>query len=478
MKPRPFIRLFVPTFDPANRGKDGGGRFGATGTAYPVGGGLILTARHVVCPEGRDYRYRIKAYWPAQYDPEPIMLDGNDERDRCIAWAGMGAFDAALVHCPYPVGLSAVGFLSRGRPPPLVKWTSMGFPRAGKEEGVAVGAAVPPNFQLGRLLAAPTFLAYEDPAFLALGLDVDQPTRRAFYRLGMVKELGAGTRVLAELGQALRRAGLATADDKRDADAVVAVLLSLDIAKAVDVLGQAFDSVRNARRLADDPALRDTETQIHHIARLLAAALYQDGVAVAISAHRDGAGDEPLTLPTSLPTTAEFMVASAYNRLPEFESPKGPNEFPYGARCLRKPPPPPETGIRRPAQSEGADGDPEDDVRFVLARKLMPGGIGVPPWDDLREQIDARLIQEFVGKTSGTASRKAKLMRANNVLKRDGVYMLCAIPPTEPDRSAILAGLRGLREDLPDLIILGLVADENLETLEMDTFEPFRRMFE
>jgi hypothetical protein len=529
MKPRPFIRLFVPTFDPANRGKDGGGRFGATGTAYPVGGGLILTARHVVCPEGRDYRYRIKAYWPAQYDPEPIMLDGNYERDRCIAWAGMGAFDAALVHCPYPVGLSAVGFLSRGRPPPLVKWTSMGFPRAGKEEGVrlpipfsgvllewggqadvhlttdggdpldadgwrgasgmpiflgdtstivAVGAAVPPNFQFGRLLAAPTFLAYEDPAFLALGLDVDQPTRRAFYRLGMVKELGAGTRVLAELGQALRRAGLATADDKRDADAVVAVLLSLDIAKAVDVLGQAFDSVRNARRLADDPALRDTEAQIHHIARLLAAALYQDGVAVAISAHRGGAGDEPLTLPTSLPTTAEFMVASAYNRLPEFESPKGPNEFPYGARCLRKPPPPPEAGIRRPAQSEGADGDPEDDVRFVLARKLMPGGIGVPPWDDLREQIYARLIQEFVGKTSGTASRKAKLMRANNVLKRDGVYMLCAIPPTEPDRSAILAGLRGIREDLPDLIILGLVADENLETLEMDTFEPFRRMFE
>jgi hypothetical protein len=529
MKPRPFIRLLTPTFYPKAAGRDGGGRHGATGTAYPVGHGLILTARHVIQQLDRDHRYRIKAFWPSQLSEVPVDLDGDDIKDDCIAWIGRGGLDAALLRCRYPDGVTAVGVMSKSSPPPLVRWTSMGFPRAGRDEGrrlpvpfsgvllewggepefhittgggdpvdadgwrgasgmpifladtntiVGVGAAVPPNFTPGRLCAAPTFLIHEDPAFLALRLDAGQSSRRALYGRGIANQLRTGNRISQEIGQALQRAGLVSADFSFDVDAIVGVLLGLDIARALKVLGQAFDAVRTARRLEDEPDLRDTEGRLHHVARLLSAALYQDGVAVAISAHLQGASDEPLTLPTTLAMTAEFMMASVNNRPPEFESPRGRNEFPYGARCLKKPPPPPEPGIRRPVDPEGADVDPEDDVRFVLTRKLVPGGSGELVWDDLRDQIDARLIHEFVAKTKITASRKTNLMRANNALKHDGVYMLCAMPMEEPARSTVLAGLRALQADLPDLIILGLVADPELETLEMDTFEPFRRMFD
>ncbi|MCF1182032.1 hypothetical protein L0E83_01100 [Marichromatium gracile] len=79
MDVRYFVRIEVPTF--RNETDDGGGTHGVTGTGYPVGRDLILTALHVVKRKNRDDRYPIRIRWvcfPEFGEGGRVELDSND----------------------------------------------------------------------------------------------------------------------------------------------------------------------------------------------------------------------------------------------------------------------------------------------------------------------------------------------------------------------------------------------------------------
>jgi hypothetical protein len=141
--PRFLVRVEVPTRVDGQR--DGGGKHGTTGTGYPVGKDLILTARHVVEPAQRDRSYRIRARWmqfPGFGREDAVELAPDEE---AVAWKGNGEHDdLVLLRCPE-------------RPPeivvpawpwaPLLRWNmpfkSLGYPRATRLEDPGGGERAP-----------------------------------------------------------------------------------------------------------------------------------------------------------------------------------------------------------------------------------------------------------------------------------------------------------------------------------------------
>src|SRR5271163_1541252 len=114
-----LVRIFVPTRKEA---------MGTTGTGYPVGRDLVLTARHVVEPRDRDRKSPIQILWSGYPNAGPD--DGwyrlaND----CVVWKAQGDLDAALLRCPRPPEVRHFGRVSREEPRDGMKWSSAGFPR-------------------------------------------------------------------------------------------------------------------------------------------------------------------------------------------------------------------------------------------------------------------------------------------------------------------------------------------------------------
>ena len=114
--------LIIAIFTPTKGGKSGAkGRIsGVVGTGYPLTDDLILTSRHVVVPENRDQRGKIRLRWfydkPADAGaPAWIPIDEDD-----LVWVGKGDLDAALVRCRRPQSLRrfGVGRLADRRPRP------------------------------------------------------------------------------------------------------------------------------------------------------------------------------------------------------------------------------------------------------------------------------------------------------------------------------------------------------------------------
>jgi hypothetical protein len=101
-----LVRLFVPTESD---------KIGITGTAYPVGKDLILTAWHVVEPPDRDARIPISALW---YSYPAVGPDNGwyPLAQDCVVWRGKGDLDAALLQCPRPPEVRSLVIVSRERP--------------------------------------------------------------------------------------------------------------------------------------------------------------------------------------------------------------------------------------------------------------------------------------------------------------------------------------------------------------------------
>jgi hypothetical protein len=145
-----LVRIFVPTRD--DRGGDGRGEVGVTGTGYPVGPDLVLTARHVIAPPDRDRNYPIEVLW--YYHPEAGPDEGwykLPKDDDCVVWRSAGNLDAALLRSPRPPGVRGCGFVSREQSRDG-EWSSMGFPRAAKTAKERAPARPRPS---GELAAAP-----------------------------------------------------------------------------------------------------------------------------------------------------------------------------------------------------------------------------------------------------------------------------------------------------------------------------------
>lgn len=131
MDRRCIVRITVPTRRDTE--DDGGGRYGASGTAYPVDDDLFLTARHVVDQPDRAAKYRIKLHW-LDYKYSEEVADEDDvlllEDDPSLRFDG--TLDAALVRCRRPPGVPlSRGIVDDRLPAPGARWESEGFPAFG-----------------------------------------------------------------------------------------------------------------------------------------------------------------------------------------------------------------------------------------------------------------------------------------------------------------------------------------------------------
>ncbi|MEM7394006.1 MAG: serine protease, partial [Verrucomicrobiota bacterium] len=108
----------------------------ALGTAYPVGRDCLLTARHVVCPDGQPAE-EIEIRWK--------HVDQDSEwREARIAWDEKHLdLDAVLLvtPTPFPEGVKP-GLLSDEPPADLEAWSSEGFAVAGKKDGAWSGVSL------------------------------------------------------------------------------------------------------------------------------------------------------------------------------------------------------------------------------------------------------------------------------------------------------------------------------------------------
>ncbi len=127
-----FVRVEVPTVDGGGQNCQEPG--GITGTGYPVGNNLILTARHVVRPEKqRDQHHAIRIRWHS-FAEWGVNSDGVIELDKddkkTIVWESDKETDIALIHCPHaPMPIRSARFLNR-LPIDDDRFKSIGFPRA------------------------------------------------------------------------------------------------------------------------------------------------------------------------------------------------------------------------------------------------------------------------------------------------------------------------------------------------------------
>ena len=117
-----LVEIFVPLTVPAGQGK--------IGTGYPVAKDRILTARHVIRPDKRDFTKPIEIRWHHQPLATRKWIEISDQD---ILWVGDENWDAAVLACSFPVDAEPWGMLSLESPRPE-KWESEGFPDVGKRD--------------------------------------------------------------------------------------------------------------------------------------------------------------------------------------------------------------------------------------------------------------------------------------------------------------------------------------------------------
>lgn len=128
---------------PTKQAQHGGNR--TIGTGYPIGKGLVLTARHVVIFPERDVSKPITVEWP----------DLNHKDDNAeLVFDGGAACDIAILKCRIPPQAHVSPLLLSQRPPQAhEEWASFGYPTIGKgedgmggrEKTAAMGEFFPPD---------------------------------------------------------------------------------------------------------------------------------------------------------------------------------------------------------------------------------------------------------------------------------------------------------------------------------------------
>src|SRR5271166_515360 len=450
-----LVRIFVPTREEG---------VGNTGTGYPVGRDLILTARHVVEPPDRDPKSPIQILW---YDYPDAGPDNGWYRltDDCIVWKHQGDLDAALLRCPRPPEVRNFGLVSRERPHDGMKWSSAGFPAAslidkvthhasfgGKMFGMAqtpshfeldvrvppaieedwrgasgmpichensrvilgVAKEVPRKFDGHRIHATPTWKLLDDPNFRkAIGYD-EQQARLDQFRRRLVQTLKSSPRAIAAIADQSGLADDQAAPTNATEEAVAAQLLGCHLADAVAGIRKAYDFIEDERKYGESAELKDAAEVLSGAVQLVAPCLYDDGVVAAIRAHGRDQDVTIFEVPCFFPTVAEIVMAGVDNRATEFLPRESEIHYPEGRRQL---PAPPETGIGEVAKQSEA-------IREGLTRKFSPGG-----WRSLRPQIDDYVYRRFVDAGGAVdQQREARIRNSAIELKnqssRSSYYLL------------------------------------------------------
>ena len=417
-----LVRIFVPTREEG---------MGVTGTGYPVGRDLVLTAWHVVGPADRDNRLPIQVLW---YDYPNGGPDDGWYRlaDDCVVWKAKGDLDAALLRSPRPPEVRNFGLVSREQPRDGMRWSSAGFPRAsltdkvrrhasfgGEMFGMPTGASyfeldvrvsptieedwrgasgmpicrenscvilgvakeVPQKFGAQRIHATPAWKLLDDPDFRkAVGYD-DQQRRLDQFRRRLVQILTPSSRAITaivdESGLADDQGGPAQAT----AESAATQLLGCNLADAVTGIRKAHDAIETDRSYGETAELKGAAEVLSRAVQLVAPCLYDDGVVGAIRAYRR---DQEITIfevPCFFSTVAEIVMAGVDNRATEFLPRQSEIHYPDGKWQL---PAPPEFGIGGAAEQHQA-------IRDAPTRKFSPEG-----WSGLRGRIDDYMYRRFV----------------------------------------------------------------------------------
>ena len=97
------------------------------GTGYPIGDGLVLTARHVVVFKERNLSVPITVEWP-DLEHESVSAE--------VVFDGGETLDLALLKCSLPPEAKAISttILSRQSPELSARWDSLGYPRLSKDK--------------------------------------------------------------------------------------------------------------------------------------------------------------------------------------------------------------------------------------------------------------------------------------------------------------------------------------------------------
>jgi hypothetical protein len=516
-----LVRVFVPTTRKPKPGVVGPD--GVTGTAFPVGNGLLLTALHVVRPtdeRGNDIRHPalpIEVWWDGADRPAWIPLDPDDRK--AIAWTGKDGLDAALLHCECPLGGESRGFISANAPRETLEWVSAGFPYAAKEEegrhwasfggkmfattdkrpifeldvigdgpadgldwrgasgmpiclpdtnliyGVAV--RVPPNYTGKRLHATPTARMCKDPDFVrVLGREDEQRRRVDEFRVHVTKALErsslASTTLAANpsLAEATRARKIVAGPGS-----LAEWLLGLEFADAMDSLWWAWQKLLKDQNLHKPEDLSEAFDALSFTVQAIGPALFDAGQAGAVRAHALDDGMMICRLHISTPTVAELIMAAAEGRPADYHPRREDPDIPHGKLSL--PLRPPEGGI-------GSEAESAEILRTTLARKFSPGG-----WADLRRKIDDHLIAALLGRSLAPEDRDVSLaaIELETVTKYGYRYYMVCVLPTDPGaRETIEAGLTALKKDWKALLILGIEEDRQTLLRETKDYGAFRRM--
>ncbi len=520
-----LIRVFVPVL--REGGADGGGLHGCTGTAYPVGKSLFLTARHVVRIAERDFRYPIEIQWVFAPDEWHRLDDEqkgtvHDKRDP-VVWEGKNGLDAALVRCVYPPAVKRYGLLARDPHQDGATWSSAGFAEVAKANGVRnwasfsgtlfPGVANLPNFEIDvtsatpnqdndwsgasgmpvsltgsdvihgvvvcvpsgyaaaqKLYAASCQHMWADPEFqTALGVDSKQDASRENYRSWLTKALGRSPILV----KALAATDAAKIGIQRRPEcnpkSLADWLLNLSLSEALTVFWEATGTLEEEQvdDRTDDRAVALSVLQ--DAVRSIAPALYDQGIVGAIRTQTLDANITICQIPTTLPTVAEIIMAAVDDRRADYHPRRDPREFPHGRRFLPKPP---EAGIDSEIEQART-------IRDSLTRKFAPTA-----WTKLRGHIDDYMIKALVAPDRRHADEvnPENLTRAADALDtlsrggRSRFYLLCRLPAEPQARAEVERDLQGLKATFKSLVILGLTDDPAQETREMKAFDAFRLM--
>jgi hypothetical protein len=486
--------IFVPT-------RGSAGNEGNIGTGYPVGKGLLMTARHVLFPADRDEDYPIQLRWrhPGLRDGERDWIPIDD-----ILWQSPSELDVALIRARFPQAIDSWGFLAASKPDDTMEWASEGFAKAGGKDDdkrrpvamkgetcsagdtanqfellnrapvaddqlwqgasgspVFVGRRIigiiiscPENFNAGRLRATPCWKLLEDAGFrAAIGYD-EQQTRRKAYKTqvsNLLKTSGEARQSLAaELNEASD--ALAGKDAKQQADYLAERLLKLEIESLIQTGRKAQQALQQQQ--LDIPA-----AQLSKAIRALLPGVYDFGVIQGLRTDGMTTGQGFLSLPASIHTVAEIIMAGYDGREAEY---RNPDRFPRGAYCL---PLSPEGGWDERGEAFQAAWDEH------LQNQFCDGASAA--WDEY-------MIGQFAGdKGSGRQRSHEQLVD----LARDELeylaesehkthYFLFDLPKAESARRQVIELIRTLKQRYPCIAFLNLDSNAALEREERKRFRP------
>ena len=505
MEKKYIVEVFVPT-------KGHKGEKGMIGTGYPVGKGLLLTARHVLYPANRDKKYPIQVRFSALG-----IADAQWEPIVGVAWEGTEALDVSLVEASFPPEVNRWGSVMAAEPADHVQWISEGFAAAGgkkngKRQSASMGGKVfskqetESYFELGTDYAPQTGQDWRgasgSPVFVGgwiIGVITHCPEKFGSERLkatkmkcllaheDFAKHLLPNQRqqrldlmqqqIAGVLGQSetvmqtlALEAGIAarswelTDDTKGSASNLAAKLLQMELQPVLD----ACDSVhlQFAKR-----GQRKWARITSQLTLLLLPALYDFAVVETVRGDRFNTARAIIPVPTALRTVAEIIMAGVDRRSMQVQYDPD-RDFPQGSRCLTVGP--------ESTSDESGDQAKQDflnQVANLLAPEFDP---------DFIHRFRKHVVSHFARREPGrkydpelqtdVKSAALKLKRFAEKLNQTYYYVF-DMPQNDEERVVAQRTIAQLKADFPAIVFLTLTPDEALELQEQERFAALPEMF-